>query len=615
MSKNYTETETWTIEDLILALTDESPKKNKIEIPKFQRTLVWNRDQKKNFIDSIKNGFPIGSFLLFKSSTNQQAVTYFSLIDGLQRSSTLNQYYKRPTQFFDQSNIDDESFEPILSYIKSKDINISVDVVINSVVEWIVNLEGFNESKGFSSFILSRDIDEKFNLQLSKEELKSFYSLFVPILENIKQESDISKFNVPILVYTGDQNNLPTIFERLNSKGTQLSKYQIYAATWSSYSTISISNREIIENIKKKYDRLIEEGYEVENYDGSPRTFYTSQFSYFEYLFGLGKHLCQKYEYLFKDSSKIEQEDSIGFNLVNICLGLQFNEMDKLPKELSKLNLNDFEIKLLDAVETTYNYLKGFISLKMNKQKRIPINHSEFQIVSLIGKIFHSKYNKDLTTNTNWDVVQQNLKKNIPFHYLYDIVREHWKGSGDSKAFSLATSNRYETPIPRNTWRNVFDELLLNELEKKEKVRVAVNDRAILFLKYLYTHSLSAFEEISDKQFDIEHLIPVDRLKDIATEQHGLPISALSNLCLLECKLNREKGSYTFYEHFDKLIEKKEFTSEQALIEISTIETYTHTTAEELKFIKDLDKTNYIDFLKNRHNKLVDIFFEVNDIG
>ncbi|QYS89217.1 hypothetical protein JJC05_02025 [Flavobacterium davisii] len=449
---------------------------------------------------------------------------------------------------------------------------------------------------------------------LKKNELNSLFNLFVPVLEEIKNEADISKFNIPILVYTGDQNNLPTIFERLNSKGTQLSKYQIYAATWSSYSTISILNREITENIKKKYDRLLEEGYEVENYDGSPRSFYSSQFSYFEYLFGLGKHLCQKYEYLFKDSSKVEQEDSIGFNLVNICLGLAFNEMDKLPEHLSKYSLSDFESKLLDSVDITYNLLKGFISLKMNKQKRIPINHTEFQIISIIGKIFHSKYDTNLSIKSEWNEKHINLKNNIPYHYLYDIIREHWKGSGDSKAYSIIFSTRYETQIPKNTWKNVFEEWLVNELDKKEKQRVGVNDKAILFLKYLYTHSLSAYEEISDKQFDIEHLIPVDRLKNYATKNNGLPISALPNLCLLETKLNREKGNDTFYEHFDNLVSLGEFTIEQAQKEIQNIEKYTYTSKNDLSFVNNINQSNYISFLKNRHNKIVDLFFEANNI-
>ena len=583
MFKNFTETETWSVEDLVASLSENRVKKNKIEIPKFQRTLVWSKDQKKSFIDSIKKGYPIGAILLFKSSSLPDGTTVFSLIDGLQRSSTLNQYFKRPTLFFDKNNVDISALSPILNFIKAKNSSLLDDNIIDEIVEWIKNREGFEETKDFSSYIISSHIDSKLVLSLTKTEVDDLYKLFVPILKDIKTQSDISKFNIPILIYTGQKSNLPEIFERLNSKGTQLSKYQIYAASWTPYNTISISTREIIENIKKKYDLLIEEGYEVENYDGSPRNFFTSQFSYFEYLFGLGKHLCQKYEYLFKDTSKIEQEDSIGFNLVNICLGLQFSEMENLPERLQKTNLSQFESALIDATDIANNILKGYISLKMNKVKRIPINHSELQIVSIIGKIFHSKYNSDLTIKPNWGDVFEYLKANIPFHYLYDIIKDDWRGSGDSKAYNLISSDRYEKVISKKAWENIFDEWFNLELEKKEKTRVNISDKAILFYKYLYTYSLTAFEEISDITFDIEHLVPVDRLKTLVLTADGLPISAFPNLCLLDSALNRQKGSDTYYEYFDKQVQKGEETQAQADKEIDKIEKYTNTSIDLIK--------------------------------
>lgn len=615
MLKNYTETETWNVEDLVASLSENLIKKNKIEIPKFQRTLVWSKDQKKSFIDSIKKGHPIGAILLFKSSSLSDGTTVYSLIDGLQRSSTLNQYFKRPTFFFDKNNMDISCIGPILSFIKNKNGALIDDNIINEIVEWIKNLEGFEESKSFSSYIISSHMDNKLNLALSRTEIDDLYKLFVPVLKEIKSQSDISKFNIPVLIYTGGRSNLPEIFERLNSKGTQLSKYQIYAASWTPYNTISITTREIIENIKKKYDLLIEEGYEVENYDGSPRTFFTSQFSYFEYLFGLGKYLCQKYEYLFKDTSKVEQEDSIGFNLVNICLNLQFSEMEKIPEYLQKINLSQFETALIDSTDIANNILKGFISLKMNKVKRIPINHTELQMVSIIGKIFHSKYNSDLTEKFDWKDIYENLKTNIPFHYLYDIIKDDWRGSGDTKAYNLISSDRYEKVITKKAWENIFEEWFNLELDKKEKTRVNVSDKAILFYKYLYTYSLTAFEEISDLTFDIEHLVPFERLKKLVTSTEGLPISAFPNLCLLDSSLNRQKGSDTYYEYFDKQVAKGEETQAQTDKEIEKIEKYSHIKRTDLDFVtNNLIKSKYIDFLKTRFVKVTELFYEHNKI-
>ena len=52
--------------------------KDKIEIPKFQRGLVWGDAKKKEFIKSLKAGLPIGVLLLSKTQNGKYLV-----IDGL----------------------------------------------------------------------------------------------------------------------------------------------------------------------------------------------------------------------------------------------------------------------------------------------------------------------------------------------------------------------------------------------------------------------------------------------------------------------------------------------------------------------------------------------------
>jgi hypothetical protein len=41
-----------------------------IRLPKFQRDFVWTRQQVLDLLDSIARGYPIGSFLLWKSTVN-----------------------------------------------------------------------------------------------------------------------------------------------------------------------------------------------------------------------------------------------------------------------------------------------------------------------------------------------------------------------------------------------------------------------------------------------------------------------------------------------------------------------------------------------------------------
>ncbi|HET9057094.1 MAG TPA: DUF262 domain-containing protein [Chitinophagaceae bacterium] len=177
MIKNHTKTENWTVVDLVNSITDNS-NKNKILIPKFQRTLVWSSKQKKEFIDSIKNGYPVGALLLYKTKTEGD-ITYYTLIDGLQRSTTLKQYSEAPTSelFFDNSNVD----ETIVNSIKTIIVyNENDEKLINTLVTWITSLKGFEESKGFSSFDISNFLNDSLTLNKNLEGIKTLTKEFVP---------------------------------------------------------------------------------------------------------------------------------------------------------------------------------------------------------------------------------------------------------------------------------------------------------------------------------------------------------------------------------------------------------------------------------------------------
>lgn len=68
----------------------------KVKLPPYQRRLVWSDKQKKDFIDNISRGFPFGSILLYRYEGEKE----LSLIDGLQRFSTLRGYKENPEQYF-----------------------------------------------------------------------------------------------------------------------------------------------------------------------------------------------------------------------------------------------------------------------------------------------------------------------------------------------------------------------------------------------------------------------------------------------------------------------------------------------------------------------------------
>ena len=75
--------------------------KGLIEIPKFQRGLVWDTAKKKEFIKTLKAGLPIGILLLAPKDDK------FLIIDGLQRFTTMADYASDYFKYIEEDEISD----------------------------------------------------------------------------------------------------------------------------------------------------------------------------------------------------------------------------------------------------------------------------------------------------------------------------------------------------------------------------------------------------------------------------------------------------------------------------------------------------------------------------
>lgn len=57
---------------------------------RYQRKLIWTLEEKERFVDSIVNGLPVPLILL--AETENQGITSFEIIDGMQRLNTINAF-------------------------------------------------------------------------------------------------------------------------------------------------------------------------------------------------------------------------------------------------------------------------------------------------------------------------------------------------------------------------------------------------------------------------------------------------------------------------------------------------------------------------------------------
>lgn len=617
----------WTMEKYSIEKLSDDIKSNKITVPRYQRGAVWKKSQKEKLIDSMIKGFPFGSILLYDNGIKRQ------IIDGLQRSTTIMEFVKNPALFFNDDNLTAEEINKIE---KCLGVNGSKREIENRLIEiiksWVVdNHHNMQDVERMQySDLVDKIIEEwptaQINKKAIKEEIKKIFSDFQDTCSNI------SKIQIPALIYEGDESLLPEIFERINSQGAKLTKQQIYSATWV-HDLVRLNNKDfddIIYNNRDRYENMLDENMELDDYNPI-ELIKNKEVNIFELVFGFGKMISKKFPYLFtydeKDKTKVE---SIGFNLINACLVQKSANMRELNVNLKKIigletsSIEKFLEKIIDAVKYVDKRLGAGTKFKSNTRtdsKVYPL-HTELQIVSVIATVFISRHaNFDLNDkgeviNVNIDTSMYNKKwrdmkdvfdKNILKIYAMDILGQKWKGSGDKKLDNIIVDQYYyNRQINWNDFEKVLD-VYYNTInsERNERKQVAMpKESEKLILNLIYSSIFSAADQNDDSKYDIEHLAPKNLMKDKMSkysEDFRLPISSIANLCLLPEYENRQKKDKTIYQdnYYLSMIKS-----------IGEIETkYTFTIKSDLAWLdEDLNEEQfriaYFNFLDNRYKKM-----------
>ncbi len=562
--------ENWSLQDLSSALQDMHKDNKKIVVPMFQRGKRWNKNQEKTFIDSLIKGYPVGTMLFYETFEDNKR-TYI-LVDGLQRGNSIKKYMTNPTEFFYDDSISDEFCAEILKIVGQEDEEFysSIRTILTSFIK---------EQKTF------KNLQYYSVAKLIADEFKVGYEPIEKLIDTIKnffeERQDlydrIASTVIPVIVYTGEESNLPDIFDRINSKGTPLDQYEVYAAAWPVNEKYAISNLDVIEHIVKKYDSFVEDGYYIHGYSREEmRT--TRKVNAFEYLFGLGKYLVEKYEILgFNKNLADDTVNPIAFELVNACL----NDADKiriLYKNLQTIDLNVLEKAIYKAIDFVNDSISVVTKFKGNSRNANKIFHSKYQILSMISTTFKEMYaNGDFTHFADgWQERKSTIAKNLVHYYVYDIITNYWSEGGTGKIHAAAKPNRYMNEISSRAWMVALDGFFERSMLRAESKKVAnPKSEEFVVLNCIYLKTFTAMDQLSIERFDVEHIAPKEQMRKLieACKGEGLPISCIANLCYLPEYVNRSKKDKNFYQdkkylQYVKLEEvetKYSFTEEEDL--------------------------------------------------
>ena len=623
--------ESWTVNELIDAISPNPFRDRKVTIPEFQRRLVWGREKQDELIESVKRGYPFGSLLMYrKPDVSGSKHQHYQLIDGLQRTQALRKYANSPNSGFSRADLSDELIELIAQELsrsaKHKNCLSKTKKIHDIILRWVRDRRGFTEADGWGIEKLAHKlISELFELesgtpdfQVIHKNLLAAESLFrervVESLASIQKRSDISDVSIPIIIFKGQSSELPRVFELLNTQGTKLTRYEVFAAQWLDYRG-QIENFDIIEAIWRKYEALEKEGFTLDIIKEAPDkpSRRVREYTFFEYLFGLGQYLTHRYPQLFKPV-EVDQPGSVGFNLMTACVGLHIQDMDELPENITFDRLSSIEASILEATQFVDKILYSVLSTIKHNKSKIPIYHTQYQIISMIATAFHIRYDykNNLSERDGWEAGWGKLEKDkhLLMYYLYDILRDYWSGTGDTTLYGDVNNLRYLNPPPaERTWIQGLDAWFLDKQMHLLHTGRYIRDQnpEILLLKYIYVHKLSDVKNAQDYQ--IEHIIPINQFQSLMDKTEKWPINSIGNLALLEKGKNLRKGSLTFDEYLRKLRDDGKITYQQYSTELPRYEEQLICKAKHLP--TEITKNSFEDFLFERFELLKAEFIKV----
>lgn len=600
--------ENWTLQDLSCALQDMHRDNKRIAVPMFQRGKRWKKGQQQTFIDSLIKGYPVGTMLFYE--TFEDGVPTYILVDGLQRGNSIKTYMNNPTDFFYDSSISDEFCKSVLTILHS-DKPENYQVIRSMLTEFIKEQKRF---KNLQYYKPAKDIADAFNAGAEPiGELIDVIAHFFDDRQALYEQ--IALTVIPVIVYHGDESNLPEIFDRINSQGTPLDQYEVYAAAWPVNQRFVVGNTEIVEAAIKKYDSFIEDGFAIHGYDREiMRT--TKRVNAFEYLFGLSKYLVEKYDLLgFNKSLAADTVNPLGFELVNACL----NDSDRIKILYQNIydisDINKFENALCKSIEFVISAVSAIAHFKGNSRTGTKLFHSKYQILSMISTTFKEMWKEGDYCNIaeDWNDKKSELVKNLQHYYVYDIITNYWSEGGTGKIHSAAKPNRYMQKISPRAWRIALDSFFEKSMFRTESKQIAnPKSEEYVILNCIYLNTFTAMDQLSIDKFDVEHIAPKEQMKKLIATCNGagLAVSCVANLCYLPEYVNRSKRDKNFYQD----------TKYLQHINLEDVERkYSFTTKDDLEWMdmpydgaNDFDelKQFYTDFCTNRFATMKKLFCE-----
>lgn len=589
---------------------------DKFIIPQFQRNVVWNMKKREAFLRNVLNGEPFGIILI------REREGQYELIDGLQRISTIKDFYKEPYKYLKASDININGVKKLIeAHLTSLGLPVN-EKNINELnpEEWREKI--FNCITQYQkNHVFMTKVRQEFNL----EDKENINDILDEIFTDLHEFKKLDSLKVMAINYMGPAENIPNVFYNLNTGGVQLSKYETYAALWYN-PKFKVEDEELIEIVANKYTQLQNDSDLDVDFN---ETILTEEgITLFEYCYALGGIMRNEQEglkILFGTNKK--STDPTGFELLALLLTDKVNKADKLHPLLMEVS-PDFLVELKNTIKTSVievakalNWLlKGMNQSSLTSDSTYLIYH---MIVSYIKEYYDINLEKETIEEKDSDLPKTDFKKYALYHYFYDCITDFWNNNRQVSDLEREITDekrrrRYWYNIKMEDWEEAIQ--LFMDSQKASRKRVLQKNK--LFIDFLtklkvrenhqYEHYFTE-DSLEKKEYhlDIEHIVPKkvidNHIKGLPElEQKVFPVSAVGNLCYLTSKDNRAKKHKTLYEYVE---DSAAFATDDDFMECVL-----YPSEEELRF-KDLNIDDfckgYYEFIDERQNQLKQEFLKL----
>jgi len=538
-----------------------------VKLPRYQRKLVWSPTEKKEFIETLHEGFPFGSILLYEYNNHHDDADNqdekdkqdkrFTLIDGLQRYSTMRDFEYNPSFYYPIKGTFLEKimamlFEDIDSLTQT--VRNRFEVVISGFLKEIV--EGLDET---STFFLRDSLSYEFPDQITRTMEDDLVELQKDLIEDVKSYLNMEKVDIPYIEFLGDETQLADVFANLNRGGKKLSKYQVFAAQWYRHPVRlgeGAYSSEVLENVIHRYEALIDDReIEIDGFDAAEMRD-EREINLSEFCGALGSLIVQRCPALFYGhSSEVgELKNVVGYASVAIALKVDNRKLHEL---VNKASLFDNEVLvewLIDEILGIYLDINNTLQSRLRKPGIEDTYESAaisvFQIISFFASLWTIKFKNLIDVErmipaAHYRTSYECARKNFIHYLLFDLVTGYWSGTGDTKIaqIHIEGENRYLRSLDQQRLENNIIEWHEDEVSKAS-INIGKVQKLIITI---FTSFFSS--ELTEQKYDYEHILTKRGFLDKYYKALSIPGGSIGNVMFLDVRQNRSKGLKTLYEH------------------------------------------------------------------